>query len=49
MDFVKQQKKHLDDHKLEMLEVPVEWVWSVGNVGLAKRIGVTNYEYGKTI
>ena len=28
-DFVKQQKKHLDDHKLDMLEVPAERVWEM--------------------
>jgi len=44
-----QKKKHLDDHKLELLEVPVERVFDVGDVALAKKIGVTSYENDKTI
>jgi len=48
-DFVKQQKKHLDDHKLDLLEVPVERVWDIGDSGLAKKIGVSDYEYDKTL
>jgi hypothetical protein len=43
-DFVKQQKKHLDDHRLDLLEVPVERVWVMEDAGLAKRIGVTENE-----
>lgn len=40
-DFVLEQKKHVDSRRLDLLEVPVERVWDIGNLELKKRIGVT--------
>jgi len=39
-EFVQQQKKYVDDHRLDMLEVPVERVWSPLDRGLEIKIGV---------
>lgn len=39
--FVKEQKRHIDNGRLDLLEVPVEKVWDFKNEELKKRIGVT--------
>jgi hypothetical protein len=41
-DFVKEQKRHVDRRRLDLLEVPVERVLELGNVELKKRVGVDN-------
>ncbi len=40
--FVKEQKKHVDQRRLDQLEVPAERVFELGNVELKKRVGVDN-------
>ena len=41
-DFVKEQKKHVDQRRLDLLEVPAERVFELGNVELKKRVGIDN-------
>ncbi|TDW96144.1 DUF4291 domain-containing protein [Dinghuibacter silviterrae] len=41
-DFVRVQKQHVDARRLDLLEVPVETVWSIGDADLEKRIGIAN-------
>jgi hypothetical protein len=48
-DFVLEQKKHVDSRRLDLLEIPVERVWNIGNMELIKKIGVNVNDYGKTI
>ena len=40
-DFVREQKKHVDGHRLDLLEIPVEHVWTTLGDDLKKKIGVT--------
>lgn len=40
-DFVRQQKVHVDNRRLDLLEVPVESVWTSFDKELKKRVGVT--------
>jgi Domain of unknown function (DUF4291) len=39
--FVKEQKSHIDNGRLALLEVPVEKVWHFENEELKRRIGIT--------
>ena len=38
-DFVRQQKKHVDNHRLDLLEVPVERAWYPQDKALGVKIG----------
>ena len=38
-DFVRQQKKHVDNHRLDLLEVPVERVWYPQDTSIGEKIG----------
>ncbi len=40
-DYVRQQKKHVDSHRLDLLEVPVERVWYPQDKTLGVKIGMT--------
>ncbi len=40
--FVKEQKRHIDNGRLDLLEVPVEKGWDFKNEELKRRIGVDN-------
>lgn len=40
-EFVKEQKKFVDQRRLDLLQVPVERVWEIGNFEIKKRVGVS--------
>ena len=45
-EFVKEQKKHLDEGMTDLLVVPIETVWDLENEQLKKRIGITEVSHG---
>lgn len=40
-EFVRDQKKFVDQRRLDLLQVPIERVWEIGDIEIKKRVGVS--------